>query len=86
MVGIDNNLTREKQKIEMKQLVCILHYTPICCFSTSQVRILQVNVGFWCQGIEKQFFRIFDTSFDTKMMVESGAIEIILKSHEPFQS
>ena len=27
-----------------------------------------------------------DTSFETKMMVKSGAIEIIFKSHEPFQS
>ena len=27
-----------------------------------------------------------DTSFDTKMMVKSGAIEIIFKSHKPYQS
>ena len=27
-----------------------------------------------------------DTSFETKMMVKSGAIEIIFESHEPFQS
>ena len=29
---------------------------------------------------------IIDTSFETKMMVKSGAIEIIFKSYEPFQS
>ena len=45
-----------------------------------------LTVGFWCQGIAQKFFRTFDTSFDTKMMVKSGAIEIIFKSHEPFQS
>ena len=44
------------------------------------------TVGFWCQGIAQKIFRTFDTSFDTKMMVKSGAIEIIFKSHEPFQS
>ena len=27
-----------------------------------------------------------DTSFDTKMIVKSGAIEIIFKSHKPIQS
>ena len=27
-----------------------------------------------------------DTSFETKMMLKSGAIEIIFKSHEPIQS
>ena len=27
-----------------------------------------------------------DNTFETKMMVKSGAIEIIFKSHEPFQS
>ena len=27
LVGIGNNLTRGKQQIEIKQLVCILHYT-----------------------------------------------------------
>jgi hypothetical protein len=44
------------------------------------------TVGFWCQGIGQKFFRTFDTSFETKMMVKSGAIEIIFKSHKPFQS
>ena len=36
-------------------------------------------VGFWCQGIAQKFFKTFDTSFDTKMMVKSGAIQIIFK-------
>ena len=40
----------------------------------------------WCQGIAHKFFRTFDTSFGTKMMVKSGAIEIIFKSRESFQS
>ena len=44
------------------------------------------TVGFWCQRIAQKNFRIFDTSFDQKLMVTSGAIEIIFKSHEPFQS
>jgi hypothetical protein len=46
----------------------------------------QFTVRFWCQGIAKIFFRMFETSFDTKMMVKSGVIEIIFKSLEPFQS
>ena len=29
---------------------------------------------------------MFDTSFETKMMLKSGAIKIIFKSHEPFRS
>ena len=45
---------------------------------------LHITVGFWCQGIAQKFFMKFDTSFESKMMVESGAIEIIFKSHEPF--
>ena len=44
------------------------------------------TVGFWCQGIAQKIFRKFDTSFDSKMIVKSDAIEIIFKSHEPFQS
>ena len=43
------------------------------------------TVGVWCQGIAQKIFRTFDTSFDTKMMVKCDAIEIIFKSHEPFQ-
>ena len=39
-----------------------------------------------CQGVAQKFFRIFDTGFVTKMMVKSGAIEIIFKSHKLFQS
>ena len=39
-----------------------------------------------CQGIAQKIFRTFDTSFDTKMMVNSSVIEISFKSHEPFQS
>ena len=30
--------------------------------------------------------RIFDTSFNMKMMMKIYAIEIIFKSHKPFQS
>ena len=41
---------------------------------------------FWCQGIAQKFFRTVDTSFDTKMMVKSGAIEIVFKFHKIFQS
>ena len=44
------------------------------------------SVGFWCQGIAQKFFRTFDTSFKTKMMMKSGAIEIIFKFHEPSQN
>ena len=40
------------------------------------------TVGFWCQEMAQKVFR---TSFDTKMMVKSGAIEIIFKSNLSFQ-
>ena len=40
-------------------------------------------ISFW---IPKRQAISTDTSFETKMMVKSGAIEIIFKSHEPFQS
>ena len=44
------------------------------------------DTSFWCQGIVKKILRTFYTSFETKMMVKSGAIEIIFKSRKPFQS
>ena len=44
------------------------------------------TVGFWCHAIHKKFLQRFDTRFETKMMVKIYAIEIIFKSHEPFQS
>ena len=40
-------------------------------------------ISFW---IPKRQAISTDTSFETKMMVKSGAIEIIFKSHESFQS
>ena len=40
-------------------------------------------ISFW---ITKRQAISTDTSFETKIMVKSGAIEIIFKSHEPFQS
>ena len=33
------------------------------------------TVDFWYHGIAQKFFKTFDTSFDTKMMVKSGAIK-----------
>ena len=45
-----------------------------------------LTVGFWCQGIAQKFFGTFDTSFDTNIMVKSGAIKIFFKSYGPFQS
>ena len=44
------------------------------------------TVGFQCQAIHKKFLRRFDTNFDIKMMMKIYAIEIIFKSHKPFQS
>ena len=43
-----------------------------------------INVGFWCQAIHKKILQRFDTSFDKKITMKIYAIEIILKSHEPF--
>ena len=40
-------------------------------------------ISFW---IPKRQAICTDISFETKMMVKSGAIEIIFKSHEAFQS
>ena len=40
-------------------------------------------ISFW---ILKRQAISTDTSFETKMMMKSGAIEIIFKSHEPLQS
>ena len=40
-------------------------------------------ISFW---ITKRQAISTDTSFETKMMLKSGAIEIIFKSHEPIQS
>ena len=45
-----------------------------------------ITVGFWCQVIHKKILRRFDTSFVIKLMVKIYVIEIIFKSHEPFQS
>ena len=50
------------------------------------VRVTPYTVGFWCQAIHKKFLQRFDTSFEIKMMVKIYAIEIIFRSHEPFQS
>ena len=44
------------------------------------------TVDFWFQGLAQNFFRIFDTSFDTKMIVKIYTIEIIFRSYQPFQS
>ena len=46
----------------------------------------QVHHNYTVFRILKRQVMSTDTSFDTKMMVKSGAIEIIFKSHEPFQS
>ena len=51
----------------------------------SSIYLLLLTVGFWCQVIHKKFLQRFDTSFEIKMMVKIYAIEIISKSHEPFQ-
>ena len=51
--------------------------------STVHTWYIYCTVGFWCQGIAQKIFRTFDTSFDTKMMVKSGAIEITFKSYKP---
>ena len=40
-------------------------------------------ISFW---ITKRQAISTDTSFETKMMLKSGGIEIIFKYHEPFQS
>ena len=55
------------------------------CSLTSDVnyRGCYTTVGFWCQGIPQKFLQTFDTSFDTKMMVKSGAIEIISNPNGP---
>ena len=45
-----------------------------------------ITVCFWCQAIHKKFLKRFDTSFEIKIMVKIYAIEIISKSHKPFQS
>ena len=37
------------------------------------------TVDFWYHGIAQKFFKTFDTSFDTKMMVKSGAIKNFTK-------
>ena len=44
------------------------------------------TVDFWFQGLAQNFFRIFDTSFDTKMLMKGNAIEISFKFHGTFQS
>ena len=41
------------------------------------------TVGLYCQGIPQKVLQTFDTSFDTKMMVKSGAIEIISNPNGP---
>ena len=41
---------------------------------------------FLVEGNTKKILQTFDTGFETKMMVKSGAIKILFKSHEPFQS
>jgi hypothetical protein len=46
----------------------------------------KITVGFWCQAMHKKFLQRFATSFDIKMMMEMYPIEIVSKSHEPFQS
>ena len=68
-----------------------LHCFGLSCDFTGGIMIIDAHfhtissilltVGFWCQAIHKRF----DTSFEIKMMVKIYAIEIIFKSHEPFQ-
>ena len=51
--------------------------------STFEIETHSASILFW---ITKRQAISTDTSFETKMMVQSGAIEIIFNSHEPFQS
>ena len=46
--------------------------------------IYKLSLGFCYPELPQKFLQRFDTSFETKMMVKSGAIEIIFKFHEPF--
>ena len=48
--------------------------------------LFKFTKGFWCQGMAQKVFKTFGTSFTTKIMVDSGAIESIFKFNEPFQS
>ena len=53
---------------------------------SSEVWQSLTTVGFWCQGIHIKLLWRFDTSFGIEIMMKIYAIEIIFKSHEPFQS
>ena len=52
-------------------------------FSAFDISPHSACILFW---IPKREAISTDTSFETKMMVKRGAIEIIFKSHEPYQS
>ena len=67
--------------------LAVAYISPILTeVKVAEVRnTVHATLGFWCQGIPQKLIRTFDTSFETKMMVKSGAIEIIFKPKESFQ-
>ena len=58
----------------------------LLCLFLRQSCFTILTVGFQCQAIHKKFLHRFGTRFETKMIVKIYAIEIIFKSHGPFQS
>ncbi len=81
-----DNLVHEQQLL---QLWSLLQPGTVIQNKEIKIRIERCNyihsacISFW---ITKRQAISTDTSFETKMMVKSGAIEIIFKSLEPFQS
>ena len=76
-IARDNSLSR--------YVSCHIWYGEACTPFESYWCV-QYTVAFCCQAIHKKILLRFDTSFDIQTMMKIYVIEIIFKSHKPFQS